>query len=280
MIANKTVKDHIKEKLVQKEQSMNNLMKLAVAAGAVVLVIILLNPFYGVGIGQVAVVFNTWSGKTRTAEQGLHAKVPFIETVHKFDVRTQKEDYKAIGASKDLQEVTIEMAVNYHLRYTRVNDLFTTVGRDYVEKVVEPAIMEIVKAGAAKFPVEQIIVQRDQLKEEIESELRTKLSNYFIVVESVNLVDIEFTPEFNKVVEEKQIEEQKIRTAQYIRMQAEENKKTEILKAEAEAAKQRMLQQSATKEIVSLKWIEKWNGVLPQVNAGNESMMVINPTLK
>jgi regulator of protease activity HflC (stomatin/prohibitin superfamily) len=97
------------------------------------------------------------------------------------------------------------------------------------------------------------------------------------MVESVNLVDIDFTPEFNKVVEEKQIEEQKIRTAQYVRMQAEENKKTEILKAEAEATKQRLLQQSATREVVNLKWIEKWNGVLPQVNAGKDTMLIVNP---
>jgi regulator of protease activity HflC (stomatin/prohibitin superfamily) len=257
--------------------SMNPWVRRAVIIGIVLVLFLFLNPFYQVGIGEVAVVFNTLSGKTRTTDQGLHMKLPLIDRVSIFDVRTAKMDYTPVGASKDLQQVTFEITLNYHLQYDRVNDLFTRVGRDYQVKVIAPAVMEIVKSCAARFPVEQIIVQRQDLKDMIEMQLREKLTNYFIIVEAVNIVDIDFTPEFNKVVEEKQIEEQRIKTAQYVRLQAEENKKTEILKAEAEAAKQRMLQQSATREIVSLKWIEKWDGKLPSYMTGDSGTLIQMP---
>jgi regulator of protease activity HflC (stomatin/prohibitin superfamily) len=159
--------------------------------------------------------------------------------------------------------------------YEKVNELFVKVGVGYTEKVIEPAVNEAVKAAAAHFPVEQIIVNREQLKEGIVTSLSKVLANYHIHLESVNLVDIDFSEQFNHVVEQKQVEEQKIKTAEYQRMQAEEYKKKSILEAEAEAEKQRLLKQSVTADIVALEWIKKWNGQLPQTVLGEKSMMML-----
>lgn len=242
----------------------------------VAVLIVVFGSWFLVPVGTVGVKFNGVSGKTSSCQQGLHFKVPLLESVVKFDVKTQRMDEKAVGASKDLQEVTFELALNYHLDYAKVNELYVKVGRDYQQKVIFPAINEIVKATASKFPVEQIIVNREVLKSDIEKALSAKLNIYDIIVENVNLVDIDFTPEFNKVVEQKQIEEQKIKTAQYVRMQAEEQKKTTILQAEAEAQKQNLLRAAVSEKVISLKWIEKWDGKLPQIIAGDKGGMLLN----
>lgn len=247
----------------------------AVVIGLAVL-IVGFGTWFIVDVGTVGVKFNAVTGQTASCQQGFHFKVPLLESVTKFDVKTQRMDEKAVGASKDLQEVTFELALNYHLDYAKVNELYVKVGRDYQQKVIYPAINEIVKATASKFPVEQIIVNREVLKTEIEKSLATKLGLYDIIVENVNLVDIDFTAEFNKVVEEKQIEEQRIKTAQYVRMQAEEQKKTTILQAEAEAQKQNLLRAAVSEKVISLKWIEKWDGKLPDIIAGDKGGMLLN----
>lgn len=242
--------------------------------------IVFMGSWFVVNPGVVAVTFSRLSGQTASYSQGLHLKLPLLTGVEKFDVQTQRVDIKSESASKDLQKVDVDVVLNYHLAYDKVNELYVKVGADYNGKIIEPAVHEAVKAAAAQLPVEEIIVKRETLRSMIEDSLRARVSGYNITLESVNLVNIGFDPEFNKVVEAKQIEEQKIKTAQYQRMQAEEKKKQTILEAEAQAASQQLMRQSVTKDIIALKWIEKWNGALPQTILGDKSVMMISPKEK
>jgi prohibitin 1 len=242
----------------------------------VLIFLFLLGCYYTVGAGKVGVKFNLVNGQASSNLQGIHFKLPIIESITKFSVRTQKLEVKAPSSSKDLQIVNVDAVLNYHLDYKKVDVLFVKVGKDYENIVILPAIFEAVKASISQYPVEQIIVNRDKVKQNIENNLKTKLINYNIILENVNLVNIDFTPEFNKIVEQKQIEEQKIKTAEYQRMQAEQYKQKTILEAEGEAQRQRLLQTSATKEIVELKWIDKWDGKLPETMFGNAANIMMN----
>jgi len=236
-----------------------------------------LNPIFIVGPGQVGVTFNRITGSTGSHSQGMHIRCPLIISVSKFDVQTQRDDVRAAGASKDLQEVQVEVVLNQHLDYTKVNELFIKVGRDYKEKVIQPVAKEVVKAAVAQFPVEEIIVQREKLKGIIETLLKERLAGYNIILENVNLVNITFSPEFEKVVEEKQIEEQKIKTAEYQKKQAEQHKQSVILEAEGEARKQELLRQNTSEKVIALKWVEKWDGHLPEYMMGEKSGIFITP---
>lgn len=238
---------------------------------------LIFSPFFMVGAGQVAVSYNRGTGETKTYMQGTHFRMPIVQSVHEFDVKTQRIDIQAESASKDLQVVHVTAMLNYHLVYDKVNELFTKVGVDYDEKVIYPITNEVIKAEVANFPVEQIITSREKLKEKIQVELKEKLLAYHIELEGVNLVNIKFDDEFNKVVEEKQIEEQKIKTAEYQRRQAEEYKKKTILEAEAEAEKQRLMRNTLTQDMVELKWIEKWNGILPTYMLGDKGVLMVQP---
>jgi regulator of protease activity HflC (stomatin/prohibitin superfamily) len=231
--------------------------------------------YFTVGAGVVGVTFNSVTGNTASYSQGMYLKIPWIVSVIKFDVKTQRENIKAESASKDLQKVNVSVVVNYHLDYKKVNDLYVKVGRDYAEKVLHPAVNESVKASVAQFPVEEIIVKREDVKTLIETSLKERLADYNIILESVNLVNISFDDEFNKVVEQKQIEEQKIKTAEYIKRQAEQNKQATILEAEGEARKQELLRATISKDTVMMKWIDKWSGTLPTIMTGNSSTLMM-----
>ena len=236
--------------------------------------------FFIVGPGEVGVTFNRLSGVTQSHSQGIHFKLPVLTSIDNFDVKTMRVDIQCESASKDLQKVTVHSVSNIHLKYDMVNELYVKVGKDYIDKVVFPAVNESVKSASAQFPVESIIVSREALKETIEKSLTDRLLPYNIVLESLNLVNISFDDDFNKVVEEKQIEEQKIKTTEYKRQQAMNEKKTAILQAEAQAEAQRLLKQNVNKEIIELRWIEKWDGELPQIMSGNSGMLMNIPQLK
>jgi regulator of protease activity HflC (stomatin/prohibitin superfamily) len=240
-------------------------------------VTVILNPVYIVRPGEVAVTFNRVTGTTASHAQGLHFRIPLVHGLEKFDVKTQRIDIVADAASKDLQHVKIDCALNYHLLYEKVNNLFVKVGKDYKVKIIDPAVNESLKSSVSQYPVEDIIVKREELRRQIEAMLAERLAQYNLILESLNLVNISFTPEFNQVVEQKQIEEQKIRTAQYQRMQAEEKKKQTILEAEGEARKQELLKQTVSEKGISLQWIAKWDGHLPQYMLGEKTSILLTP---
>ncbi|MCD4814126.1 prohibitin family protein [bacterium] len=245
--------------------------------GAILILLFVLNPIAIIGPGERGVVFSRLSGvKIVVMQEGLNFKIPAIENVVKFDIKTQKMDRISQGASKDLQEVNLRTVVNYHLDGQKVSTLYQEVGVDFERKVIDPAIQEAVKAGTALFPVENIIVERPKLKAVIADILKKKLAVYNIIVEDVNLTDIEFSAEFNRVVEQKQIEEQKIKTAEYKKRQAMEYKEQVILEAQAEAEKQRLIRMQVTKDIVSLEWIKKWDGKLPVTVMGGDTVPMLS----
>lgn len=250
--------------------------------GAVVLVVgvLVMSAFFIVEVGNVGVRINVLSGQTKSFAQGTYIKIPFVHQVAKYDVKTQKQEIQADSASKDLQTVRANIVINFRPEYDKVNDIHTKIGRDYFFKVVTPAIQEVAKTAISKLPVENIIVERENLRLEIEQNLRNKVKEYNIIIENVNIVNIEFSSEFNKVVEEKQIEEQKVKKMQYQRMQAEEEKKRIVLLAEAEGQKQKLLRESASQGVISLKWIEKWDGKLPVYMLGDKtnSMIMLGDT--
>ena len=234
-----------------------------------------LSSFFVVEVGFVGVRINILSGQTKSFPQGTYLNLPLIHQVVNYDVKTQKQEIEADSASKDLQTVRAKIVVNFRPIYDKVNDIHIKIGKDYFVKVIYPAIQEVSKTAISKLPVENIIVERENLRAAIEENLRKKIEEYNIIIENVNIVDIQFTAEFNRVVEEKQIEEQKVKKIQYQRMQAEEEKKKVILLAEAEAQKQKLLRDSSNQTVINLKWIEKWDGHLPQYMLGDKSNSMI-----
>lgn len=244
-------------------------------AGIVIFVAVSISTvFYVVNPGEVGVEV-LFGSVQRYAENGLHLKNP-LSSVVVFDIKTQREEQRSEGASQDLQLVIVESVINYHLDASKIPELYSQVGRDFARKVIIPSIQECIKAATAKYKVEEVIVKRHEVKQLIFESLKNKLSNYYIILEDVNIQDIDFSDEFNRVVEEKQIEEQKIKTAQYRREQAEQDKERTILEAQAEAEKQRLLKVNTSKEVVELKWIEKWDGKLPETILGDNSVPMIN----
>ena len=243
-------------------------------AAIIIIAFIALSSFFIVEVGFVGVRINVLTGETKSFSQGTYPKLPFVHQVVNYDVKTQKQEIEADSASKDLQTVRARIVVNFRPIYAKVNDIHIKTG-NYFTKVLYPAIQEVAKTAISKLPVENIIVERENLRRSIEENLRKKIEDYNIIIENVNIVDIQFTKEFNRVVEEKQIEEQKVKKIQYQRMQAEEEKKRVILLAEAEAQKQQLLRDSSNQTVINLKWIEKWDGHLPQYMLSDKSNMMV-----
>src|SRR4051794_11082888 len=105
--------------------------QIALAIAGVIAVVVFFNSFTIIGPGNRGVLVQLGAPQDRILSEGLSFKTPFIQSVVKLDVKTQKEQVNVSAASKDLQTVTAVVALNYHLEADKVNRLFQTIGADY-----------------------------------------------------------------------------------------------------------------------------------------------------
>ncbi len=202
-------------------------------------------------------------------KEGINFKVPIIEKIVRMNIKVQKAEVDMSSASKDLQDVHMKIAVNYRVDGKKAPNLYKNVGTKYEEVVLNPAIQESVKAVTSKYTAEELITKRNEVSDNCEKELNEKISMYGLMVDSLNITDFDFSDEFNKAIEEKQVAEQKVLTAKQELEKEKIEAEKKLVKARAEKEANELKQKSLTDNIIKEKMIEKWNGELPKVSSGS-----------
>lgn len=227
--------------------------------------------FVQIGPGQRGVLMTWGAVQPGVLDPGLHFKLPLAQSVARMDVQVQKSQAAETAASLDLQDVTTTVATNWHIMPADAEWVYQNVGNEdaLVNKIIRPAISNAVKAVTAHYNAEDLIVHRDQVRAQIEGHIRTALKAYRVVVDSVNITDFRFSPQFAQAIEQKQVAQQHAQQAQYDLQKAKVVAEQKIVEAQAQAQSQKLLQQTITPEIIQQQAVAKWNGVLPQVVGGN-----------
>ena len=231
--------------------------------------------FYEVPAGNIGVILR-FSAIDRVTYPGINIKLPFVERVVFMNVRTQKDEVQATAMSENLQVVTSQIAVNYHLDGTRAQEVFENVGADYASIIVAPAIQNTFKAVTAQFTAEELITKRDEVRLLAEEELTKQLEPYFIIVENFNIVNFDFSVEYQQAIEAKQVAQQEVETSKQKLAQAEIDAQTVIAQAKGQADAQKALNDTGalTPEYLQYLFLTKWNGILPQVMSSGNDMMI------
>ena len=276
------------------------LMPLAIA-GLVVLIVIW-DLTVVISSGHVGVIHRLGAVQDQHLTEGFHLKIPFIDTVEEVDVRLRKAENKATAASKDLQVVSTQVAVQYSLTGATMPQTYQNVGlRDEVERTaIDPGITESVKAITAQYTAEQLVTQRARVKAKIQEAIAAFIDTtleqkgVFGAVELANvaITDFEFSAEFNRAIEEKVRAEQEALKAENEKLrrvtQAEAAFEERRLAADAEAytvtveseARADAIRREAealkdNPDLIQLRIAEKWNGQLPQIS-GSGAVPLLN----
>jgi prohibitin 2 len=250
-------------------------LRLVLIIVAILVFFLFLSPFVQVGAGERGVVLNFGAVQDAVLNEGLHFRVPIMQRVAIMDVKVQKAVTDAAAASSDLQDVTSSVALNYHVMPDKANVVYQTVGVEFKERIIDPAIQEVMKAVTAQYTAEELITKRPTVSEAMRAALAERLLAYNIVVDTFSIVSFSFSKVFTEAIEAKQTAEQLAlkskRDLDRIKIEAEQT----ITAAKAEAESLRLQKANISLDLIelrkieaNLKAIEKWNGILPQVTGG------------
>ena len=214
-----------------------------IAAIATVVALILASSFVIINPGQAGVLSVLGSAQDGVLLEGIHLKPPFVSYVDMYDITVQKFEVPAESSTKDLQDLKARFAINFRLDPMKMVEIRRKQGSlaNIVNKIIAPQTQESFKVAAARRTVEQAITQRAILKEDFDNALALRLEKYGIEVLDTSVVDLTFSPEFSRAVEEKQIAEQRAQRAVYVAQEAEQEAQAEINRAKGRAESQRLI---------------------------------------
>lgn len=223
---------------------------------------LILNPLVIIDAGHRGVVLNLGAVSNDVMGEGVHWRTPITQTVKEIDVRVQNETVDASAASKDLQTVTAKLALNYHLDAEKVNRLWQSVGSEYKEKIIDPAVQEAIKAATAKYTAEELITKRPQIKDDAKVALVERLAREYIVVDELSITNFEFSEGFDTAVESKVKAEQDALASKNLLEQKKYEAEQIVVTAKANAESIRIQASAITSQggadYVKLQWIKAW----------------------
>jgi regulator of protease activity HflC (stomatin/prohibitin superfamily) len=216
---------------------------IALAFVALLLFTVASSSFVIINPGQAGVLSILGKAQDGALLEGVHFKPPVVSAVDVYDVTVQKFEVPAQSSTKDLQDLSARFAINFRLDPSEVVTVRRTQGtlENIVSKIIAPQTQESFKIAAARRTVEEAITRREELKDDFDEALGARLDKYGIIVLDTSVVDLQFSPEFARAVEDKQIAEQRARRAVYIAQEAEQEAQADINRAKGRAEAQRLL---------------------------------------
>ena len=243
--------------------------------------------------------------------EGLYFYNPISTSMVAIDTRLQREKIRLETYTKDIQQATMSLTVNYNIDPTKAHVLYERIGLAYQNTLIEPNVLSSVKDVVGKVEADKFVNNREIVTQEIKEKISAILAPSNIIVQEVAIEDISFSGAFENAIEAKQIATQEAIKAQNETVRVTEEGKQRVIKAKAEAdskkaaseasaytikveseAKAEAVKQiglaeaaairekskalSENSKLVELTKAEKWNGALPQNMYGSAPVPLID----
>lgn len=244
------------------------------------------SPFFTVEQGEAGVVLR-FGKVVNVASPGLNFKIPIMDRVHRMSTRTEKRVYdKVLSYSRDVQEASIRVSVNYRVPFDKIDDVYSRYGVNYPERVIDPVVPDRLKKVFGQYQAQTVVSERVRLGQQIEDAIKASVPDG-IIVDSVQFENIDFSANYTKAIEAAAQAEAEVRKSRYELERERVEAEKRVVQAQAQAQQIRERAQADADAIrlrgeaeataiaakarsfldnpgyANLIAVERWNGTLP-----------------
>ena len=251
---------------IVRQETRRRILRLSVVI-VLLLLLIITKPFVIVRAGEVGVIYS-FGSIIGQVEEGFHLIAPWQFVTHT-NIRVQRAVLDRLQSfSQETQDVFVRASLNFQVSPKAVQNLFRTVGPDYYNVLIEPRVAQNFKDETVKYRSVDIAPNRENIRQAVCAKLEKELSPYSIHIVDLLLDNVDFSQEFKRSIENKQIatqkaleEEQLVAPERFKAQQRVEAEKGEgeakLARAEKEALANQKLAASLTPLLVQQSMIDK-----------------------
>jgi prohibitin 2 len=198
--------------------------------------------------------------------EGFGFKTPFITSIVPVNIRQKTQGARAECFSSDLQQVLLELRVLYRVPEESVVQIFKQYAGDPFDSLIAPRVQEAMKEVTASMTAEQIVKNREEVKQKSLAAARQKIGT-ILWLEDIVIRNIDLSHQLEQAIEAKMVAEQQAAQARFSQVQAQVEAETAVIsaKGEAEAIQVRGEALKLNPAFLRLKLVERWNGKSPLV---------------
>lgn len=179
--------------------------------------------------------------------EGTHFKIPYFQYPKILDVRSSPRLISARTGTKDLQNVNISLRVLSRPQIDHLPHIYSEYGTDYADRILPSVGNEVLKSVVAQYDASELLTFRDKVSRQISAELNERAKNFYLTLDDVSITHLEYSQEFSRAVELKQVAQQDAERQKFVVMRSEQERQAAIIKAEGESEAARLVSDAIAK---------------------------------
>lgn len=239
-----------------------------------------------VGAGEVGVQVLFGSVQDGVLKSGLNMVNPLV-SVESMDVRTQAYTMSSVQdegqqsgddaistLSSDGLTLKLDLTVWYRLNEGDAPQVYRTIGTDYVEKIVRPAVRTAIRDVSVDYAATDIYSsKREDFVANVTKNLESAFHGRGIILERVLLRNVELPEKVRAAIDEKIASEQRAQQMVYVLQKEKQEAERKRVEAQGISDYNRIVSQSITDQVLQLKGIE---ATLELAKSSNSKMVIMN----
>ncbi len=234
--------------------------------------------------GNVGVVIVFGKVQETTLKNGLHLVNPFA-SIEKMSIRT--EDYTMSGISREGQlrgddaiqaltseglMVRLDVTVWYKLMPEGAAEVYSTLGTQYVDKIVRPAARTSIRNVISNYKVEDIYTQnRESVSIEISENLRSAVKDRKVEIERVLLRDVKLPDKVQNEINAKMAAKQEAEKMEFVLDKARREAERKAVEAQGISDANKIIAKSLSGSYLQWYYIQTLQSL---VNSPNNTVIV------
>lgn len=239
-----------------------------------------------VGAGEAGVQILFGSVQGGVLKSGLNIVNPLV-SVEKMDIRTQAYTMSSVQdegqhtgddaistLSSDGLTLRLDLTVWYRLNEGDAPQVYRTIGTDYVEKIVRPAVRTAIRDVSVSFSATDIYsIKREDFVRDVTKNLESAFTGRGVILERVLLRNVELPEKVRAAIDEKIASEQRAQQMVYVLQKEKQEAERKRVEAQGISDYNRIVSQSITDQVLQLKGIE---ATLELAKSTNSKMVIMN----
>ena len=214
--------------------------------------------------------------------EGFHLIAPWNK-VFVYEVRQQELFEKMKVLSSNGLEIQIDASAWYQPVYNDLGNLHQSLGQNYLQRVIQPAIRSAARSVVGRYTPEQLYSsKRDAIQDEIFLETKKILEKQYVQLHEVLVRDVTLPNTIKDAIERKLKQEQESLEYEFRLVTAAKEAEKVIIEAQGKAESNRILSASLTDKILqdkgidaTIKLAESPNSKVIVIGSGDSGLPII-----